>query len=321
MTTATEELVKTKGAEIRSLALTDLEQALGSAKRIIQMFDGADRLVRRLATIVDGATSALSLFRAAKADDSDGGQPKALTGTTTTTTPVVLPSATVHRGRAPNVWRTLSGDAVRDYRESNHISRAKLAQTLDVSPTSVQNWETGIATPTEETQRKLEVLINGGVSTKMGTRSSAAPKKGLPTARSVRTGRKIDGEDKKSARAVAHAKVKHVCLGAKYGCTMETYGNTIGRHQETCPFAQRVIEEDGIQMPKKRNRGVGRPKAKGRAKKTKKAQKVAKTAAAAKGGPSKIKNDPKHAAKVKRAMNSSVDSAVRRLARGGRRAG
>lgn len=57
-------------------------------------------------------------------------------------------------------WKHVQPDEILAYRKDNGISRAKLAATLGVSATSVQNWEGGrvAALPT---QRRLRALIDG----------------------------------------------------------------------------------------------------------------------------------------------------------------
>ncbi|MBL4848106.1 MAG: helix-turn-helix domain-containing protein [Planctomycetes bacterium] len=58
------------------------------------------------------------------------------------------------------VWKHVQPEEILAYRKNNGISRAKLATTLGVSATSVQNWEGGrvAAIPT---QRRLRSLIDG----------------------------------------------------------------------------------------------------------------------------------------------------------------
>lgn len=57
-------------------------------------------------------------------------------------------------------WKHVRPEEILAYRKDNGISRAKLASTLGVSATSVQNWEGGrvAALPT---QRRLRSLIDG----------------------------------------------------------------------------------------------------------------------------------------------------------------
>jgi DNA-binding transcriptional regulator YiaG len=57
-------------------------------------------------------------------------------------------------------WKHVRPEEILTYRKDNGISRAKLASTLGVSATSVQNWEGGrvAALPT---QRRLRLLIDG----------------------------------------------------------------------------------------------------------------------------------------------------------------
>lgn len=64
-------------------------------------------------------------------------------------------------GRKPGEWRLVTAEQIKAYREQHRISRARLAQTLGVSSTSVQNWETGTVA-TMRIQERLAALIAAG---------------------------------------------------------------------------------------------------------------------------------------------------------------
>jgi DNA-binding transcriptional regulator YiaG len=65
-------------------------------------------------------------------------------------------------GRRPGTWTDgLTADKIRGWRESSKLSRATLANLMDVSPTSIQNWETGTAIPTARYQKALRELMDG----------------------------------------------------------------------------------------------------------------------------------------------------------------
>jgi DNA-binding transcriptional regulator YiaG len=64
-------------------------------------------------------------------------------------------------GRKPGEWRLLQPEQLKDYRASNKISRARLAQMLGVSSTSVQNWETGTVASMKIQQRLAELIAAG----------------------------------------------------------------------------------------------------------------------------------------------------------------
>lgn len=55
----------------------------------------------------------------------------------------------------------MTAEQIKAYREQHRISRARLAQTLGVSSTSVQNWETGTVA-TMRIQERLAALIAAG---------------------------------------------------------------------------------------------------------------------------------------------------------------
>lgn len=46
-------------------------------------------------------------------------------------------------GRSPGHWELVQPDELRRFREEQRLSRAKLANLVGVSATSVQNWESG----------------------------------------------------------------------------------------------------------------------------------------------------------------------------------
>jgi transcriptional regulator with XRE-family HTH domain len=61
-------------------------------------------------------------------------------------------------GRRELVWKLLTGEQLKAWRLENGVSRARLAQILGVSSTSVQNWETGTVA-TMRTQQRLAELM------------------------------------------------------------------------------------------------------------------------------------------------------------------
>lgn len=78
-------------------------------------------------------------------------------------------------GRPKGVWSVLQAGALRPWRESNNISRGKLASMLKVSPTSIQNWESDKAIPSTKYQEAIVSLMSGNVPTMNNT-----PKRGRP---------------------------------------------------------------------------------------------------------------------------------------------
>lgn len=82
-------------------------------------------------------------------------------------------------GRKKGEWVLLTSDSLGQYRKGAHLSRAKLAEILDVSATTIQNWESGKAVPTKKSQARLADLIKSGSPTAAAgngtvTRSAAA---------------------------------------------------------------------------------------------------------------------------------------------------
>lgn len=89
------------------------------------------------------------------------------TKTAKTTTKKTTKSSKGRGGRTPGVWRDgLSGDAMRQYRKTNRISRSKMGKLLGVSSTTIQNWEVGVAVPTPKNQTELERVLNGAAPAK-----------------------------------------------------------------------------------------------------------------------------------------------------------
>lgn len=64
-------------------------------------------------------------------------------------------------GRKPGEWKLVMPEQLRDYRSQHKISRARLAQMLGVSSTSVQNWETGTVASMKIQQRLAELIAAG----------------------------------------------------------------------------------------------------------------------------------------------------------------
>ncbi len=83
----------------------------------------------------------------------------------TTKTASKAPKATKGRrrgGRKKGEWILLTSDSLGRYRKAANLSRAKLAEIMDVSSTTIQNWESGKAVPTKKSQARLADLIQGG---------------------------------------------------------------------------------------------------------------------------------------------------------------
>lgn len=66
-------------------------------------------------------------------------------------------------GRKPGVWKLVTPEKLKAYRDENRVSRARMAQMLGVSTTSVQNWETGTVA-SMKIQQRLAELISAGPS-------------------------------------------------------------------------------------------------------------------------------------------------------------
>lgn len=76
-------------------------------------------------------------------------------------------------GRKPGEWKLITPEQLRDYRSEHRISRARLAQMLGVSSTSVQNWETGTVA-SMRIQQRLAELIAAGPSAILPPRKAAS---------------------------------------------------------------------------------------------------------------------------------------------------
>jgi DNA-binding XRE family transcriptional regulator len=64
-------------------------------------------------------------------------------------------------GRKPGEWKLVKPEQLREYRATNKVSRARLAQMLGVSSTSVQNWETDTVATMKIQQRLAELFAAG----------------------------------------------------------------------------------------------------------------------------------------------------------------
>lgn len=62
-------------------------------------------------------------------------------------------------GRKPGAWKLLTSEKLREFREKNNISRARLSKLLGVSTTSIQNWEVGKCPPSMRFQSKLVEIM------------------------------------------------------------------------------------------------------------------------------------------------------------------
>jgi len=64
-------------------------------------------------------------------------------------------------GRKAGSWQEgLSGEGLRAWRDQNKIARVALARLLNVSATSVQNWESGASIPIKRTQVAMVALMS-----------------------------------------------------------------------------------------------------------------------------------------------------------------
>lgn len=61
-------------------------------------------------------------------------------------------------GRRKGTWE-MKGDALKDWRVANKLSRASLGKLLKVSSTTIQNWEKGIAIPMPGSQNAIKHLM------------------------------------------------------------------------------------------------------------------------------------------------------------------
>lgn len=61
-------------------------------------------------------------------------------------------------GRRPGTWKLVTPEQILAYRKEHHVSRARMAQALGVSSTSVQNWESGTVA-TLKAQQRIAMLI------------------------------------------------------------------------------------------------------------------------------------------------------------------
>lgn len=113
-------------------------------------------------------------------------------------------------GRKPGAWTLLTPEALRGWREKHKMSRAEVANTLGVSPTSIQNWETGRAVATAKMQQKLAVLL------KAPAPGGAAPGRrgATPSASSAAAPHAVNG-DPTRIQATASIVVEAIRAGGK----------------------------------------------------------------------------------------------------------
>jgi transcriptional regulator with XRE-family HTH domain len=98
---------------------------------------------------------------------------------TKSTTPKAPRAKGRRGGRKKGEWVLVTSDALRQYRKDAHLSRNKFAEILDVSATTIQNWESGKAVPTKKSQARLADLIKSGApsaSNGNGTVGKSAPR-------------------------------------------------------------------------------------------------------------------------------------------------
>lgn len=79
------------------------------------------------------------------------------------------------RGTQKGEWVLLTNDSLQRYRKGAHLSRAKLAEIMAVSSTTIQNWESGKAVPTKKSQARLADLIKGGATEARSNGTDALP--------------------------------------------------------------------------------------------------------------------------------------------------
>lgn len=130
-------------------------------------------IVRRLSVrFVPDATCAPALRDVGSADDASRrrgvripccpmAKKKKTSKKSATATPKAAPAKKGRGGRKPGQWVHLQKDQVAQYRKDAKLSRTKLADLLDVSPTSIQNWETGRSIPVKRFQQRLVELMSG----------------------------------------------------------------------------------------------------------------------------------------------------------------
>lgn len=83
-------------------------------------------------------------------------------------------------GRSPGQWVDLTREQVLAFRKSAKLSRAKLAELLGVSSTSIQNWETGRAVPLRRYQQQLVELMRSGPPSSSGGRQPPGARPSTP---------------------------------------------------------------------------------------------------------------------------------------------
>jgi DNA-binding XRE family transcriptional regulator len=67
-------------------------------------------------------------------------------------------------GVVKGAWKSTTPDGLRDFRKTHKVSRARLARTLGVSSTTIQNWETGADVASVKAQAKLADVMRDGAS-------------------------------------------------------------------------------------------------------------------------------------------------------------
>jgi DNA-binding transcriptional regulator YiaG len=100
-------------------------------------------------------------------------------------------------GRKPGKWEFVTPEAIRAHRAENALSRAKLANHLGVSTTSIQNWESG-RPASLKIQRQLRDLMDG----KSPAGPVVAGANGEPEASVIRTTGTIVAAYLQSSKAV-----------------------------------------------------------------------------------------------------------------------
>lgn len=84
-------------------------------------------------------------------------------------------AATARRGRKKGSWIVISAAEIKKRRKELGLSRAKLAEAIEVSPASIQNWEAGKA-PSLPMQDKLRAYFDKHGGKTVTTKKSKARK-------------------------------------------------------------------------------------------------------------------------------------------------
>lgn len=111
-------------------------------------------------------------------------------------------------GRKPGTWDLVQPADIRTYRDKHRISRARLAEILGVSTTSIMNWESGAGVALRPMQARLRELVTSAPPVPLRALAQPTPMYGSAPHRSNGAGSSLEAVGRIVAAYVAGAEVR-----------------------------------------------------------------------------------------------------------------